>query len=265
MQHEAITPYPEVNMTLHDLLRRVESTLGDQLFGLYLYGSLVTGDFDSERSDIDFVVVTDDDLPDSLVTELQLMHMSLATKDLPWAKKLEGNYIPLRALRVYIPDDPPRPTVNEGRFYLARHGNDWVIQRKVLRENHLAVAGPSLRSYIDPVPASDQRRAIRQILREWWVPMLADPARLRNPEYQAYAVLSICRAIYTLECDELVSKTAAGRWAIANVGSRWGELISDALAWRHGDPPGSVEDTLEFIGFGVTRSEDPGRRGAYSA
>lgn len=257
MQHKAITPHPEVNSTLHHLLTQVQSTLGDRFFGLYLYGSLVTGDFDPKRSDIDFVVVTDDELPDPLVTKLGFMHMSIASSGLKLAKKLEGTYIPLRGLRVYKPDDPPRPTINEGRFYLARHGSDWVIQRKVLRENPSAVAGPPLRTYIAPVLEADLRLAVREVLREWWAPMLTDPTRLENPEYQPYAVLSICRAIHTLEHGTVVSKNDAGQWAIATVDSKWIGLIEDALARRYGDPPGSLNDTLQFIRYGVTRSEHP--------
>lgn len=91
----------------------------------------------------------------------------LCTWSLPLAAShCEGTYIPLQALRVYKPDDPPRPTINEGRFYLARHGSDWVIQRWVLRENPSAVAGPSLRTYIDPVMEADLRLAVREVLRD---------------------------------------------------------------------------------------------------
>ena len=53
-----------VNATLADLLDRVRGIAGGHLFGMYLYGSLASGDFDPARSDIDFLVVTDGELPD---------------------------------------------------------------------------------------------------------------------------------------------------------------------------------------------------------
>ena len=52
------TPYPEVNVLLFRLLKEVQEALGEQFIGMYLYGSLASGDFDEKSSDVDFVVVT---------------------------------------------------------------------------------------------------------------------------------------------------------------------------------------------------------------
>ena len=52
------TPYEDVNEVLALLLARQRAILGEGLVGLYLYGSLATGDFDRESSDIDFVAAT---------------------------------------------------------------------------------------------------------------------------------------------------------------------------------------------------------------
>ena len=53
------TPYPDVNEILDLLLARASAILGPQLVGMYLYGSLSSGDFDPASSDIDFVIVTE--------------------------------------------------------------------------------------------------------------------------------------------------------------------------------------------------------------
>jgi hypothetical protein len=58
------TPYPDVNAVLHVLLSDVQTVLGNHFIGMYLSGSPASGDFAPQRSDIDFVVVTADDLPD---------------------------------------------------------------------------------------------------------------------------------------------------------------------------------------------------------
>ena len=59
------TPYPEVNTILQVLLERVKSILGSHFIGMYLDGSLTSNDFD-EDSDIDFVVVSDEDISGDL-------------------------------------------------------------------------------------------------------------------------------------------------------------------------------------------------------
>ena len=116
------TPYPDVNAVLHALLANVQDILGDYFVGLYLYGSLASGDFDPLRSDIDFVVVTTDQLPEELISALEEMHHRLWASGLKWVAKLEGTYIPQPDLRRYDPTAALCPCVNEGRFYLARHG-----------------------------------------------------------------------------------------------------------------------------------------------
>jgi streptomycin 3"-adenylyltransferase len=48
---------PEITAVLHMLLSNVQSILADRLIGMYVHGSLACGDFNPQRSDIDFLVV----------------------------------------------------------------------------------------------------------------------------------------------------------------------------------------------------------------
>lgn len=252
------TPFVEVNEVLTDLLARARSALEGQFVGLYLYGSLATGDFDPQRSDIDFMVVTDGELSDATVADLESMHMELASSGSCWARKLEGTYLPQSALPRYDSDDPPRPTLNEGRFFMARQGSDWVIQRHVLRNQECIVAGPSLRRLIDPVSPDELRWAVKEILLSWWAQILADPVRLEEPEYQPYAILSMCRALHLLEFGAVVSKADAARWAREVLDQQWAKLIEGALAWRPGDPSGSLDQTRDLIKLAVERGQQFG-------
>jgi hypothetical protein len=249
------TPYPEVNAVLDRLLSDVQTILGARFGGLYLYGSLASGDFDRQRSDIDFVVVTTDALPDEMLPALEAMHARIAASGLKWAAKLEGSYIPQRALRRYAPDGAPCPQINEGRFYVGRHGSDWIIQRHILREHGVVLAGPSPQTLIDPVTPDDLRRAALGSLRAWWAPMLDDPACLQRSDYQAYAILTMCRALYTLQRGTVVSKPVAARWAQETLGERWAGLIERALAWHHDAPMDSLNATLDFIRYTLERAQ----------
>src|SRR5690242_2568604 len=99
------TSDPDIDAVLHLLLTNVRAALGDQFVGLYLHGSLASGDFDPERSDIDFVVVTAGALPDALIPALEALHTRLLDSGLSWAAKLEGTYFPQQVLRRYAPSD----------------------------------------------------------------------------------------------------------------------------------------------------------------
>ncbi|HEX7175789.1 MAG TPA: aminoglycoside adenylyltransferase domain-containing protein [Pyrinomonadaceae bacterium] len=249
------TPYADVNAVLHALLAGARKILGDRFAGLYLYGSLASGDFDPELSDIDFLVVTEGEMPDELLPALEAMHAGLASADRKWATKLEGSYVPRHALRRYDAADPPCPQLNEGRFYVARHCSDWIIQRHVLREHGVALSGPPPSTLIDPVSPDDLREAVRGILREWWEPMLLDGAWLRRGDlYQAYAVLTMCRALYTLRHGRIASKPVSAAWAQDELGARWATLIERASAWRHDAPSGDLSGATDFVRFTLGRA-----------
>jgi hypothetical protein len=84
---------------------------------MYLYGSLATDDFVAQRSDLDFVVITEGELPDPLIDRLESMHHKLVQGGMSLAKKLEGAYVPRGVIRKHAPEHPAVPTINEGKFY----------------------------------------------------------------------------------------------------------------------------------------------------
>jgi hypothetical protein len=144
----------------------------------------------------------------------------------------------------------------DGNFKVEEHGNAWIIQRHILREKGIALAGPPLRLLIDPVSPNELRRAQIGTLREWWKPQLDAPDLLRSREYQAYGVLTMCRALYTLRFGEIVSKTAAAAWAMKPLGPKWTLLIESALAWPDGMQPDSLPETLELIAYTLNEAEN---------
>jgi hypothetical protein len=251
------TPYPDVNAVLHVLLSGVQAILENHFIGMYLYGSLASGDFDPQRSgDIDFVVVTADELPDEMLPALEAMHARIAASGLKWATRLEGDYIPQPALRRYDPTHARYPHFGmDGHFDVEQHDSDGVIQRHIIREHGVVLAGPAPQTLIDPVQPNDLRRAALGILREWWSPQLHDPARLHSSEYQAYAILTMCRALYTLQHGTVVSKPVAARWAQEALGEPWAALIERALAWRHNTELDSLNETLDFIRYTLELSQ----------
>ena len=46
MSAAALTPYPDINAVLLDFQRQIAAILGEQMIGMYVYGSLALGDFE---------------------------------------------------------------------------------------------------------------------------------------------------------------------------------------------------------------------------
>lgn len=248
---------PDVNAVLERLLSDTQAVLGAHFVGLYVHGSLAYGDYDASRSDMDLLVVTSSELPTDIVAALQMMHERICASGLARARNMEVSYISFAALRRYDPADCHHPALRaDGTFNVDGHGSEWVIQRYIIREKGVALAGPDPHRLIDPITADDLRRAVRALLEEWWLPQLADPFRLRSDEYQAYAILTMCRMLYTIEHGAVVSKPAAARWAQSALESHWAELIARASAWRHGDVMGAYDESLEMIRFTLTHGRE---------
>jgi len=170
-------------------------------------------------------------LDEKTIAALGTMHQIIWNSGLKWAAKLEGSYIPLEHLPRFEKSSRAYPTVNEQKYFLASHGSDWIIQRHIIREQGVVLAGPDPKSMIDTVSPDDFRHAVTEILEEWWFPMLDDPSWLRDrgTEYHAYAILTMCRSLYALEYGKVVSKPAAAVWAQNELGGKWLKVIDRSL------------------------------------
>jgi hypothetical protein len=133
-----------------------------------------------------------------------------------------------------------------GILRVEHHDADGVILRHILREQGVVVAGPPPHTLIDPATPNDLRRAVVDLFHSWWAPVLDDPARLHPPAYQTYAILTMCRILYTLHHGAVVPKSVAARWAQAALGDRWAALIDRALAWP-GAPFDDLPQALDLI------------------
>jgi len=255
------TAYPEVNAVLDALLPKVQVILGDEFVGLYLHGSLANGGFNPQTSDIDFLVVTGEQLPTGSFSALREMHTLLRSAGPMWARKLEGAYIPREGLRRHDHVRCLFPWLGtDGHFALEILGSDWIIQRWILREKGIVIAGLPLKPMIDPIGADDLREAVRRSLREWWSPPLPFPERFQRAEYQAYAVLTMCRALYMLEYACIASKPRAAGWALGTLGEPWSALIEEALTWRPGLEFKQLEEVISFIRFALEKWKLPASR-----
>lgn len=250
MSNFAPTLYDDVNAVLAELLTAVSHILGEQFIGLYLYGSLAAGDFNPKRSDIDFVVITATELADDIVTDLAALHAQMQETGAYWANHIEGDYIPLAALRRYDPTQTRYPHLStSGHFAVEEHDSGVIIQQHILREKGVALAGPPIRPLIEPITPDELRQATLAILHSWWEPKLINPVILADDEYQVYAVLTMCRMLYTLRFGEIISKPVAAKWAIEKVNGRFTPLIQLANAWQNGLPFDKLGETLDFIGY----------------
>lgn len=257
------TPYPELNAVLQDLVERAQEALGENFHGAYLQGSFAIGDFD-RHSDVDWIIVTHDELSAVQVDALQTMHGRIFDLECAWAQHLEGSYFPEAMLR--------RPPVPGERLWYLDNGSRELVQsdhcnnlvvRWQLRQHGIALAGPPVVDLLEPVPADALRREIYTVMHTWGGEILADPQRYSNRFYQGFIVLSYCRMLHSLYTGEVRSKRAGAEWAKATLDPAWAGLIDRAwdgrltpeVSVRQPADPADMQQTLAFVRYILQQSE----------
>jgi predicted nucleotidyltransferase len=237
---------PLVAGTLRRLTSALDQILGPQLIGAYLYGSLTQGAFDPARSDLDCVVVVRRDLTHAQFRKLATWLGDAAEGD-AWIGRLQMQIL----LRSHLlrPDE-------RGALYqfgvLRRSGSDGnpIIWRNVLASG-VTLAGPSPGTFLPRITDRMMVAALRREI-EYLRTELVDPAspwRDRR-SYRAYAVLTVCRILYSNATNDVVSKRRAARWALRTLPTRWHALIRAAVASDRGEASRlPVSRIVQFIEF----------------
>jgi hypothetical protein len=240
----------------------MEEILGDDLVGAYLQGSFAVGDFD-EHSDVDYVVVVEDELTAEQVAALQVMHDRVYGLDSEWAKHLEGSYFPRAIMR--DPSQRGRDLwyLDHGARSLIRsdHCNTLLV-RWVVREKGVTLVGPPPETLVHAVPVASLRAEMYETLTTWGQQILDDPAPYENRFYQGFIVLNYCRMLHDLHRGCPGSKREGAEWAKSHLDPSWSDLIDRAWDCRS-DPahqvrqPPDAEDferTLRLVAYVMDES-----------
>lgn len=206
---------------------RLPELLGDRLFGLYLTGSAVGGDFDPEVSDIDLLAVTEALVLDHF-DAFHAMHEEILAAHPRWRNRIEIAYVPAETLRVYRTERTPILITSPGEpFHVRETGPEWTIGWIVAGETGIALLGPPPSTFIAPIAKEEYRQAVHEQAEDWrgWA------REIDSPGYASYAVLTACRALYSHTFGEQASKLRAAGWVSQQM-PEWKPLIDQALVTR---------------------------------
>lgn len=211
-------PPPIVRDICEHLLDELDSALPGLVVGFFLTGSAVLGDWRAGRSDIDFIGATA--RPASPEEAEQLRRVAAAASRGLGGQKIDGHWLADLSA-------PPPP------------GVDVAVALRTLALHGAAIRGaiPS-DIWCDPGAV---RAALLANLDDYWAPWLRAARRpltsrglaMLGGWAPAWGVLGLARIAYTLRTDDIASKAAAGRWAMAEFTGHWA-AIGEALRLRAG-------------------------------
>ena len=256
--------YPELSSVLQRFVEGVQHSLGRNLLGAYLVGSLATGDFDLD-SDVDFLILTNAELCDAEVQSLRTTHIEIHALGCYPAEHLEGSYISTELLsQSDLVGVEPLWYVDNGSTSLERsiHDNQWDV-RWILREHGITIIGPDPKALLHPVPTEALRaEAVTAIqkLKSGFLREIDKPLGWFNTRFgQSFAVLTCCRMLHTCKSGSVQSKRSGVKWAEQFLDLAWRELIRKAWTERMGVRFGDkvrqpaetrmLHETAEFLGY----------------
>ena len=251
------SPYPWVSSLIEELLDRIQASIGDRLKGLYLFGSLVAGDFDVDKSDIDLLAIVDTDIDDTGLVVLGEMHDAFIRSFPEWEDRIEVAYVSVDAMRSFKTHPSRIARISPGEpLHFREMDSQWLMDWYQVQEQDATVFGPPPHQYIPQLSTEEFIESLKNRLPDWRI----SARDARTVGHQSYIILSLCRTLYSIHRSRQVSKVAAGKWASLEF-PEWSHLIRDALRW-HGssDKTDSLSTQAMAIGFVEFAIEQAGAR-----
>lgn len=264
-------PYPELREVLNRFAEEIAAELGENLVGIYLVGSIASGDFDAD-SDVDFLVVTYAELTQAIMNRLQEIQIKIHNIDSYPAKHLEGSYISIEDLNnASIVGHKELFYFDNGStaYELSTHDNQWHV-RWILRERGITLVGPKPETILQPIPSNELSNEIKTAMRlvmKLFEDEINGPLTFFNSRFgQSFAVLTYCRMLHTLYTGTVQSKKVGMQWAKQFVDWKWVRLIDQAWHEREGvrfmvkirqrAEPTRLYETLEFMKYAIAQIDN---------
>lgn len=253
-------------------LQVADRLLPGRIVGFHVVGSVALGAYRRARSDIDFVALVDRRLDASELRRLRAVHaVTAARMGAAELARRRRPSVPGVCNGVFVVADEVSEPVTAIRPVASHSGHDFHVGSafdvnpvvwKTFADRGLAVRGPAAATLgLDPEPdrlVQFNRENLDGYWRTTAESMLRTGGRsLRarvSPRWlSAWCALGPPRLHHTIRTGEVISKEAAGEYALDTFASEWHPLLHEALAyWRDEPPPND-------------RFEDPAVRVATSA
>jgi hypothetical protein len=136
-------------------------------------------------------------------------------------------------------------------------------------ESGVVLHGAAADSFVPPITAEALHAALAREVRYLREEIVDKPdSEWRDvPKYRVYAVLTLCRVLYSHTYGTVVSKPKAAEWAFSALPHRWHAVIAGALAADAGGSAHSLDlSTIAlFIEFTEARLQVTGNLAATPA
>jgi len=242
--------------TLKQLTSALDSHLGSDLLGLYLFGSLAAGGFYPGKSDLDLLAVVAAEVEEGEQLEsLRSLHDAFVAERPAWVERVEVIYVDHGVLQTF--GDRPSGRIagiNPGEpLQIREAGFELTLDWHSVTTDGETILGPPPLDLGPTVSPGAFRHAVEALLSEW-------PRRVRAPwvayvpAHQGYVVMTLCRALYALATGEQTTKEDAAAWAAATY-PEWSSYINEARVTYRADVHDQHDALISFTDNAVSEAD----------
>lgn len=215
---------------LDKIVDKSKQIFGAGLTGVYLHGSMAMGCFNPDKSDIDLIIVIENDITDE--QKLKFMNEVVELNKLAPSKGIELSIVKKAYCKEFV-----YPTPFELHFskmhlqWFIDNPEDYISKMKgtdkdlaahftIIKKFGIVLYGTEINEVFGDVPRENYLDSI------WCDIEGAREDILENP---VYMILNLCRVAAFLKSNLFASKKQGGEWALDNLAPQYQNLISDAL------------------------------------
>ncbi|MCM1121523.1 MAG: DUF4111 domain-containing protein [Eubacterium sp.] len=226
-QNAGVLPYQNI---LDEFVSMTRQVIESKLTGIYLHGSLAMGCFHPAKSDIDLIVIVEDNITD--IQKMQFMeHVVRLNRHAP-AKGMEISIVKREFCDPFIYPTPFELHFSPAHLQWFCEDPQSYIENMNGVDIDLAAHFSIINHYGISLYGEPVENVFAKVPRENYVDSIyADVKNAaedidKNP---VYIVLNLCRVAAFVKDGLYLSKEEGGRWALEHLRLRTSGLITDAL------------------------------------
>lgn len=217
--------------------------IGEQLTGIYLHGSLAMGCFNPEKSDIDLIIIIENNISDD--RKMKFMERIVDLNRQAPAKGLEMSIVLRRYCNPFLYPTPFELHFSPAHLqWFSDAPQDYVQNMKgddkdlaahftIIRQYGVTLYGEEIENVFGEVPRKDYIDSIWEDVRE---------AREEIFEQPMYITLNLCRVLAFCSDGLCLSKQEGALWAMEHLPAEYSALISSALVCYQTDQEMVIEE-----------------------
>jgi len=260
---------PEKVKEIVDLhIKMIELCLPNLLESYYIYGSVVLGEFNYGKSDIDFLAVMNRKVSEADIKILKKIHGDMQRKF--HNTILDGMYLLKDDIDLLNKCEIPCLRFNDGEFKGIRTFDKNSVDAFELKQYGVSVKGQEIESLKYTVDFDILINKMRDNLNTYWLNWVNAYRRFHSIKYIAllvspkvieWGVLGVSRLYYTFKEKGITSKVGAGEYALKTVPQEWHKIINESMRLRKDNKKSYYnsifdrrDDALGYIDFIIRES-----------